>query len=64
MGRLNVYLSDDTERRLRGYLKKKHGSHRALSMVVEQAINEHVGRNEGEERLVESETPALESSPS
>ena len=63
MGRLNVYLSDDTERRLRDYLKKTHGSHRALSMVVEQAINEHVDRNEGKERLVESETLALESSP-
>ena len=64
MGRLNVYLSDDTERRLRDYLKKTHGNHRALSMVVEQAINEHVDRNEGKERLVESETLALESSPS
>ena len=63
MGRLNVYLSDDTERRLRDSLKKTHGSHRALSIVVEQAINEHVDRTEGEERPVESETLALESSP-
>lgn len=56
MGRLNVYLSDDTVRRLRDYLKKTHGSHRALSIVVEQAINELVDRKETE-RLQVATTP-------
>jgi len=48
MGRLNVYLSDDTEERLRDYTKKAHGGHRALSIVVEQAINDLIDRKEME----------------
>jgi len=56
MGRLNVYLSDDTEKRLRDYLRKTHGDHRALSIVVEQAINELIDRKTGEESLVESKS--------
>ena len=54
MGRLNVYLSDDTEKRLRGYIKKAHGSHRVLSLLVEQAIDNFLDKKEREESLVRS----------
>jgi len=56
MGRLNVYLSDETEKRLRGYITKTHGSHRALSIVVEQAINDLLYKKEREESLVGAKT--------
>jgi len=52
MGRLNVYLSDETEKRLRDYIRKFHGGHRAISIVVEQAINELVDRKETERLLL------------
>jgi len=57
MGRLNVYLSDDTEGRLRGYLKKTHGSHRGISIVVEQAISELIDKKAREESLVAAREP-------
>lgn len=59
MSRLNVYLNDDTEKRLRAYIKKAHGTHRVLSIVVEQAINDLVDKKEREESLAAAATTPL-----
>ncbi len=60
MGRLNVYLNDDTEKRLRGYIKKSHGTHRVISLLVEEAINSFLDKKEREERLVAVQATATE----
>jgi len=60
MGRLNVYLNDDTEKRLRGYSKRAYGTHRVISLLVEEAINSFLDKKEREEGLVAVQATAPE----
>lgn len=38
--RHQIYFSDETSQELRNYVKAKYGEHRALSLVVQQAVDE------------------------
>lgn len=48
MPRQNIYFTDDTLTRLRKFIRNKHGTHRAMSMTVQQAITEFLQRQDGE----------------
>lgn len=44
MPRQNIYFTEDTLTKLKKFLKEKHGKHRALSITVEQAVEEFLRR--------------------
>jgi len=43
---LHIYFTDKTHDRLRNFVQDRFGSHRALSMVVQQAVEEYLDREE------------------
>ena len=43
---LHIYFTDKTSERLRNFVRKRFGSHRALSMTVQQAVQEYLDREE------------------
>lgn len=49
--RVNIYLSEETERRLREYVAAQYGGHKALSLTVQQAIEEFLIRANLDPRL-------------
>lgn len=55
MGRVNVYLPDELEKRLKDYVYKKTGSFRGQSEIAVEAIKEYLERHEPE--LEKSENP-------
>ena len=48
MGRVNVYLPDELERRLKDFVYKKTGSFRGQSGIAVEAIREYLERHESE----------------
>ncbi len=50
---LHIYFTDKTHERLRNFVRNRFGGHRALSMVVQQAVVEYLDR---EERKQQNET--------
>ena len=55
MGRVNVYLPDELEKRLKDYVYKKTGSFRGQSEIAVEAIKEYLERHEPE--LEKSKNP-------
>ena len=43
---LHIYLTNDIRDRLMNYVKQKYGSHRAISLTVQQAIREFLQRQD------------------
>jgi hypothetical protein len=41
---LHIYFTKDTHDRLLGYVQGRFGSHRALSMIVQEAVNQYLDR--------------------
>jgi len=50
---LHIYFTDKTQNRLRNFVQSRFGSHRALSMIVQQAVEEYLNREEAQEKVVE-----------
>jgi len=48
MGRVNVYLPDELEKRLKDYVYKKTGSFRGQSEIAVEAIKEYLEKHEQE----------------
>jgi metal-responsive CopG/Arc/MetJ family transcriptional regulator len=48
MGRVNVYLPDDLEKRLKDFVYKKTGSFRGQSEIAVEAIKEYLENHEHE----------------
>ncbi|MCK9440244.1 MAG: ribbon-helix-helix domain-containing protein [Methanothrix sp.] len=48
MGRVNVYLPDDLEKRLKDFVYKKTGSFRGQSEIAVEAIKEYLEKHEQE----------------
>lgn len=46
--RVNAFLSEKTDKRLRDFVYKKTGSFRGLSEEVEKAIEEYLDRHEND----------------
>ena len=42
MPRVNIYFTENTFNQLREYIIRKHGSHRALSITVQEAVKEYL----------------------
>ena len=42
MPRVNIYFTQNTFDQLREYITRKHGSHRALSITVQEAVKEYL----------------------
>ncbi len=55
MGRVNVYLPDELEKRLKDFVYKKTGSFRGQSEIAVEAIREYLENHEHE--LEKSENP-------
>ncbi len=55
MGRINVYLPDELEKRLKDFVYKKTGSFRGQSEIAVEAIREYLENHEHE--LEKSENP-------
>mgnify|MGYP000846373809 CR=1 FL=1 len=55
MGRVNVYIPDELERRLKDFVYKKTGSFRGQSGIAAEAIKEYLEKHEPE--LEKSENP-------
>ncbi|MDD4162353.1 MAG: ribbon-helix-helix domain-containing protein [Methanothrix sp.] len=55
MGRVNVYLPDELEKRLKDFVYKKTGSFRGQSEIAVEAIKEYLENHEHE--LEKSENP-------
>jgi len=50
VGRLDIYLQDDVEKKFRELVKKHYGNRKgALSIAAEQAIKEWIKKHEREE---------------
>lgn len=43
---LHIYFTQKTYDRLRKFVQSRFGSHRALSMIVQQAVEEYLDREE------------------
>ena len=48
MGRVNVYLPDELEKRLKDFVYKKTGSFRGQSEIAVEAIKEYLEKHEQE----------------
>ncbi len=48
MGRINVYLPDELEKRLKDFVYKKTGSFRGQSEIAVEAIREYLEKHESE----------------
>ena len=42
--RHQIYLNDETSQKLKDYAKTKYGKHRAISIIVQQAVDEFLER--------------------
>lgn len=45
---LHIYFTDKTRERLRNFVQRRFGSHRALSMIVQQAVEQYLDREEAQ----------------
>uniref|UniRef100_A0A6M3XTI9 Putative HNH endonuclease n=1 Tax=viral metagenome TaxID=1070528 RepID=A0A6M3XTI9_9ZZZZ len=43
--RINIYFTNNTYQKLRDYIRQKHGKHRVLSAIVQEATKEYLERN-------------------
>ncbi len=48
---LHIYFTDKTQDRLRNFVQRRFGSHRALSIIVQQAVKEYLDREEAQEKV-------------
>jgi metal-responsive CopG/Arc/MetJ family transcriptional regulator len=55
MGRVNVYLPDELEKKLKDFVYKKTGSFRGQSEIAVEAIKEYLEKHEHE--IEKSENP-------
>ena len=53
--RHQIYFSDETSQKLRNYVKAKYGKHRALSLVVQQAVDEFLKSEKDKGAWIEKE---------
>jgi len=53
MPRVNIYFTEQVLKELKDYVEKKHGSHRAMSITVQQAVNEFLERNDGSSNRIQ-----------
>ncbi len=56
--RHQIYFSDETSQKLRNYVKVKYGKHRALSLVVQQAVDEFLKSEKDRGAWIEEEKKA------
>ncbi len=56
MPRQNIYFTEETLKKLRKFIEEKHGTHRAMSITVQQAVEEFLqgqGKQEKQPQLPE-----------
>jgi len=46
MARINIYLSDELQKRLGDYREREWGNHHSLSAIVQKAIKQFLDREE------------------
>lgn len=44
--RVNIYFTMETLKELKEFIVKKHGTHKAMSITVQQAVKEFLEREE------------------
>lgn len=46
----HIYFTEPTLTRLESYLQRNFGTHRALSMIVQKAVDEYLEKNDNKDK--------------